>query len=86
MPKIINKLIGIDKQRKTSATLLLPDISSSQGVLAALDLDDTISTSPIPIFIKYKPNVRLFELSTNESGMTINVMAVHGLQGDVSKT
>ena len=67
------------------ATLLLLDISSSQGVVATLDLDDTISTSPIPIFIKYKPNVRLFEFSTNETGMTINVIAVHRLEDNVYK-
>ena len=85
MLKIINMLIRKDKQRKTLATLPLHKISSSQGMAAALDLDDTISTSPIPIFIKYKPNVGLFELLTNKTGMTINVISVNRLQENIHK-
>ncbi len=86
MPKIINKLIGKGKQRENSATLPLPDISSSQGALAALQLGDTIPTLPIPISTKNKPNIGLFELSTNETEKTIDVVAVHGLQSDAYKT
>ena len=86
MPKIINKLIENGKQRENSATLPLPDISSSQGALAALQLDDTISTSSIPIPTKYKLNIGLFELLTNEAEKTIDVVAVHGLQGNAYRT
>ena len=82
MPKIINKYIGKSKQRENSATLPLPDISSSPGFLAALDLDYTISTLSILISTKYKPNIGLFELSTNETEKAIDVVAVHRLQGD----
>ena len=96
MPKIINKLIGKGKQRENSATLPLPDISSIQGRLASLDLDDTISLSSIPISIKYKLTIDLFELSsffsfiffiiTIETEKIIDFVAVHGLKGDVYKT
>ena len=86
MPKLINKLIGKGKQRENSATLPLPDISSSRGALAGLQLDATIPTSPIPISTKVKPNIGLFELSTTETEKTIDVVAVHGLQGDAYKT
>ena len=86
MPKIINNLIRKSKQKENSATLPLPDILSSQGSLAALDLDGTIPTSSILISTKYKPNIRPFELSENETEKAIDVVVVHGLQGDVYKT
>ncbi len=86
IPKITNNLIEKGRQRENSATLPLPDISSSQGALAALQLDDTISTSSIPIPTKYKLNIGLFELLTNEAEKTIDVVAVHGLQGNAYMT
>ncbi len=66
------------KQKKNSTTLPLPDI-------AALQLDDIIST-PVPISATNKENIGRFELSKNEIEKTIDVVAVHGLQGDAYKT
>ena len=86
MPNFIEKLIGKGKEKETSATLPLPAISSSQGALADLHLDDTTSTSLVPISTRNKQNVGLFELSSNETVKTIDVVAVHGLQGDAYKT
>ena len=86
MPNLIKRLIGKGKEKETSATLLLSDISSSRGVLADPHRDDTISTSPVPISTKNKQNFGLFELSSNETVKNIDVVAVHGLQGDAYKT
>ena len=41
---------------------------------------------PFQFLQKKKPNIGLFELSKNETEKTINVVAVHGLQGDACKT
>ncbi len=87
MPNPINRLVGKWKQKESSATLPLPGISSSgRGALAELQQEDTISPSPVPISTTNKQNVGLFELSTNETEKTIDVVAVHGLQGDAYKT
>ncbi len=82
MPKFIYQLIGKGKQKQNSATLPLPDISSSRGALAELY---TISTSPVPISTKNKQNIGLFELSSKETVKNTDVVAVHGLQGDAYK-
>ena len=86
MPKIIIKLIGKDKRRENSVTFPVLGISSSQGALASLDLDDTILALLIQVFLKYKLNIGLFELSTNETQKIINVAKIHRLQSDVYKS
>ncbi len=85
MPKIINKLIGKDKRRETSVTFPVLGISSSQGALAFLDLHDRILALLIHVSIEYKVNIRLFELSTNETQKIIDVADIHRLQSDVYK-
>lgn len=88
MPKLINKLIGKGKKKEDSIILPLPGSSRSQEVLASLPLDDTIPTSNIiaSAAIVPKQKIGLFELSTNECEKNIDVVAVHGLQGDAFKT
>ena len=88
MPKLINRLIGKGKKKEDSTTLPLPGVSRGQDVLASLPLDDTILTLPVIASTAnvQKQKIGLFELSTNECEKNIDVVAVHGLQGDAYKT
>ena len=78
----LGKLFGKGKKKETSTTFTLLDASSGQAV------DDTIPISPAPPSATHvsKEKIGLFELSTNESEKTVDVVAVHGLQGDAYKT
>lgn len=88
MPKLMNRLIGKGKNKEDSTTLPLPGASRSQGVLATLPLDDKIPALPVTTSAANVPTgkIGLFELSTNECEKNIDVVAVHGLQGDAYKT
>lgn len=88
MPKLINRLIGKGKKKEDSTTSPLPSASRSQEVLAALPPNDTIPTLPIRTSAANVPTqkIGLFELSTDECEKNIDVVAVHGLQGDAYKT
>lgn len=88
MPKLINRLIGKGKKKEDSTTSPLPSASRSQEVLAALPPNDTIPTLPVRASAANVPTqkIGLFELSTDECEKNIDVVAVHGLQGDAYKT
>ena len=88
MPKLINKLIGKRKKQEDSTTLPLPGASRSQEALASLPLDNTIPTLRVTASAANVPkqNIGLFELSTNKFEKNIDIVAVHGLQGDAYKT
>lgn len=88
MPKLVDRFIGKGKKKQEPIKLPLPGASRSQEIISSLPLDDTVRTFPdiasaanIP-----KQNIGLFELSTNECEKKIDVVAVHGLQGDAYKT
>ena len=78
MPKLITRLIGKGKKNEDSAKSPLPRASGSQGVIAPLP---TTLAANVPT-----QKIGLFELSTNECEKNIDVVAVHGLQGDAYKT
>ncbi|MCJ1344417.1 hypothetical protein MMC31_002620, partial [Peltigera leucophlebia] len=80
----IRKWFGKGKKKDASTTSPLFDASSSQ----AAPVDDTTPTLPAPPYVTHasKEKIGLFELSKNESEKTVDVVAVHGLQGDAYKT
>lgn len=85
MSKIhILKFFGKGKKKETPTELPLRDASSSQSA----PVDDTIPTLPVLPSVTHAPKekIGLFELSTNESKKSIDVVAVHGLQGEVYRT
>lgn len=85
MSKIhFRKLFGKSKKKETSTNLSLLDASSSQ----AASVDHTIPILPVPPSVRHvsREKIGLFELSTNESEKTVDIVAVHGLQGDAYKT
>lgn len=53
---------------------------------AASQQNDASSTSPVTISTKNEQRIGLFELTPKEIEKTIDVVAVHGLQGDAFKT
>lgn len=79
----IGKWFGKGKRRE-SPTFPLQDTSVSQ----ATAVDDTIQILSFPLCAGNisKKKIGMFELSTNEREKTIDVVAVHGLQGDAYKT
>lgn len=80
----VEKLFGKDKEKETSTNFSSLDALSSQ----AAPVDDTIPILPIPPSATnvLKEKIGLFELSNNEGETTIDIVAVHGLQGDAYKT
>lgn len=72
MPKLINKMIEKGKKKEDLTILPLLDASRSEETLVFLPPDDTI--------------IGMFELSTNECEKNVDVVAVHGFQGDAYKT
>lgn len=80
----VEKLFGKDKKKETSTN------SSSLAALSsqAAPMDDTIPILPAPPSATHvsKEKIGLFELSYNEGETAIDVVAVHGLQGDAYKT
>lgn len=85
MSKIqIRNLFGKGKKKETPTEFPLRDASSSQSG----PVNDTIPTLAVLPSVTHVPKekIGLFELSTNESEKTIDVVAVHGLQGDAYRT
>lgn len=80
----VEKLFGKDKKKETSTNFSSLDALSSQ----AAPVDDKIPILPVPPSATHvsKEKIGLFELSNNEGETTIDVVAVHGLQGDAYKT
>ena len=78
------KWFGKGKKKERSIAFPPPDASSSQTTPG----DDTIPILPVPSCAGNisKKKIGMFELSTNENEKTIDVVAVHGLQGDAYKT
>ena len=86
----IKRLIG-KGERKENSILLPPLESRNQEALAALPIDDTTPTLAAPRSVANVPKqtirtVGLIELSTNKSEKVIDLVAVHGLQGDAYQT
>ena len=73
----IGKWFGKGTKQENSTPFPLLDASSSQ----AASVDDKILATHVS-----KEKLGLFELSTNESEKAIDVVAVHGLQGDAYRT
>lgn len=80
----VEKLFGEEQKRETSTN------SSSLAALSsqAAPVDDTIPILPVPPSATdvSKEKIGLFELSNNEGETAIDVVAVHGLQGDAYQT
>ena len=83
MPKILKKLIEKGKKKEILTTSPLTEASGSRETPTTLRLD---ATSPVPMSTKNEQQIGMFELSANGSEKLIDVVAVHGLQGDAYKT
>lgn len=78
------KRVGKDTKKETSKKFSLLDASNSQA--APVDNKALMLPVPSPTACTSKDNIGLFELSLHGSEKSIDIIAVHGLQGDAYKT
>lgn len=75
----ISSLIGKEKRKEISTTLPPLDESRNQKALAALPIDDTTPTFAAPRSMAKVPKQTIWTIGLIEN---IDVVAIHGLQGD----
>ncbi|SLM40558.1 Tetratricopeptide-like helical domain [Lasallia pustulata] len=87
MSKLVKKFLGRARD-KNLTTSPVASTSSNQQPLPASRTDDASSSSPTLLRTSGVPrqNIGLFELSKNGERKTVDVVAVHGLQGDAYMT
>ena len=88
MSRLVGKVLGKVKGKNDSTTSSVASTSSNRQPLPASRIDDVRSPSPTPARVYDVPRqkIGLFELSKNGERKTVDVVAVHGLQGDAYMT
>ncbi|KAA6409764.1 MAG: kinesin light chain 1 [Lasallia pustulata] len=88
MSKLVKKFLGRARDKNDLTTSPVASTSSNQQPLPASRTDDASSSSPTLLRTSGVPrqNIGLFELSKNGERKTVDVVGVHGLQGDAYMT
>lgn len=85
MSKLFKKVLGKSRNENKSVS---PPTVGSQPALAPPEHHDSRRQPPIPSAAPVRPleKIGLFELSSEDGEKTVDVVAVHGLQGDAYET